>query len=84
MPEFTVIEVQTVTRLRKWRWTVQAASMAEAIEKARNGESDEVELVQDGGQNIGEEDYGRNGFGKNADAAIEDMDQLEPRAGGAA
>jgi len=59
MPKYTVIEVQEVTRLRKWTHEVEADTPEEAIEKVKSGDAD---LIPDGGQNIGEEDYGDSGF----------------------
>lgn len=57
--KYTVIEVQEVTRLRKWTHTVEADSPEEAIEMVKSGDAD---LLPDGGHNIGEEDYGDSGF----------------------
>lgn len=57
--KYTVIEAQEVTRVRLWTWTVEAADAEEARRKAMNGEG---EMCEDGGRNIGEEEYGASGW----------------------
>lgn len=65
---FTVYELIECIRWETWKHTVEADSLEEAIEKARDGDSESQDRIDDGNA-----DYGDSGFGATIDEAHNDF-----------
>jgi hypothetical protein len=74
MPEFTIHEVQNVTELRHFRYTVTANTKEEALEKVMSGECAPPEDLG----RIGDTDYGDNGWGHTCEEALSNWEDNSP------